>query len=97
MTAEFFVDTNILLYSIDEDPASQMKRQRSQELLLTENWGWSVQVAAEFFVNATSPNVRFDWQALTRPRCLRLGSHTRRCRLRRNWCARLLRCTTAIN
>jgi predicted nucleic acid-binding protein len=28
-------------------------------LLLTERWGWSVQVAAEFFVNATSPKRPF--------------------------------------
>jgi predicted nucleic acid-binding protein len=59
MTAEVFVDTNIFLYSINEDPASQEKRQRSQHLLLTESWGWSVQVAAESFVNATSPKRPF--------------------------------------
>jgi predicted nucleic acid-binding protein len=54
MNAEVFVDTNVFLYSIDEDPASAPKRQRAQDLLLSERWGWSVQVAAEFFVNATS-------------------------------------------
>lgn len=54
MTAEVFVDTNVLLYSIDEDPASRQKRQRAREILLKERWGWSVQVASEFFVNATS-------------------------------------------
>lgn len=54
MNAEAFVDTNVLLYTIDEDPASASKRQCAQQLLLTERWGWSVQVAAEFFVNATS-------------------------------------------
>jgi predicted nucleic acid-binding protein len=54
MNAETFVDTNVLLYTIDEDPASVSKRQRAQQLLLSERWGWSVQVAAEFFVNATS-------------------------------------------
>jgi predicted nucleic acid-binding protein len=54
MSAEVFVDTNVLLYTIDEDPASAPKRKRAQELLLSERWGWSVQVAAEFFVNATS-------------------------------------------
>jgi predicted nucleic acid-binding protein len=31
-----------------------MKRERAQQILLTENWGWSVQIANEFFVNATS-------------------------------------------
>jgi len=54
MNADVFVDTNVLLYTIDEDPASESKRQRAQQLLLSERWGWSVQVATEFFVNATS-------------------------------------------
>jgi predicted nucleic acid-binding protein len=54
MTAEVFVDTNVLLYTIDDEPANAAKRQRAQQLLLSEGWGWSVQVAAEFFVNATS-------------------------------------------
>jgi predicted nucleic acid-binding protein len=59
MNAEAFVDTNVLLYTIDEDPASAQKRQRAQQLLLSERWGWSVQVAGEFFVNATSPKRPF--------------------------------------
>jgi predicted nucleic acid-binding protein len=54
INAEVFVDTNVLLYTIDDDSASALKRQRAQQLLLSERWGWSVQVAAEFFVNATS-------------------------------------------
>jgi predicted nucleic acid-binding protein len=54
MNADVFIDTNVLLYSIDEDPANASKRQRAEQLLLSERWGWSVQVAAEFFVNATS-------------------------------------------
>jgi predicted nucleic acid-binding protein len=54
MNAEVFIDTNILLYTIDEDPASASKRQRAQQILLSEPWGWSIQVAAEFFVNAVS-------------------------------------------
>jgi predicted nucleic acid-binding protein len=59
MNADVFLDTNILLYTIDEDPSSASKRQRAQQLLLSERWGWSVQVAAEFFVNATSAKRRF--------------------------------------
>jgi predicted nucleic acid-binding protein len=54
MNAEVFIDTNVFLYTVDEDPASTSKRQRAQQLLLSERWCWSVQVAAEFFVNATS-------------------------------------------
>ncbi|MBO0700153.1 MAG: PIN domain-containing protein [Zavarzinella sp.] len=64
MTAEVFVDTNVFLYTIDEDPASAAKRQRAQQLLLTEPWGWSVQVAAEFFVNATSAKRPFRLSAV---------------------------------
>jgi predicted nucleic acid-binding protein len=59
MIAEVFVDTNVLLYTIDEDPAANEKRQRAQQLILTEPWCWSAQVAAEFFVNATSPKRPF--------------------------------------
>jgi len=59
MNAEVFLDTNILLYTIDEDPSAASKRQRAQQLLLSERWGWSVQVAAEFFVNATSAKRQF--------------------------------------
>jgi predicted nucleic acid-binding protein len=54
MNADVFVDTNVLLYTIDDDPANAAKRQQAQQLLLSQRWGWSVQVAAEFFVNATS-------------------------------------------
>ena len=54
MNADVFVDTNVLLYTIDEDPASAAKRLRANELILSERWAWSMQVAAEFFVNATS-------------------------------------------
>lgn len=64
MIAEVFVDTNVLLYSIDDDPLSAKKRQRAQQLLLTERWCWSVQVAAEFFVNATSPKRPFRLAAV---------------------------------
>src|SRR5579863_4083116 len=63
MSANAFVDTNVLLYTIDEEPASASKRQRAQELLLSERWCWSMQVAAEFFVNATSAKRPFRLSA----------------------------------
>ena len=59
MTADVFVDTNVFLYAIDEDPQSAPKRERARSLLLTESWGWSVQIASEFFVNATSLRRQF--------------------------------------
>ena len=63
MNADVFIDTNVLLYTIDEDPPSASKRQRAEQLLLSQRWGWSVQVAAEFFVNATSPKRPFKLAA----------------------------------
>ena len=39
MNAEVFVDTNVFLYTIDEEPDSAAKRQRAQQLLLSERWG----------------------------------------------------------
>jgi predicted nucleic acid-binding protein len=63
MNADVFIDTNVLLYSLDEEPQSQPKRQMAQQILMTERWGWSVQVAAEFFVNATSPKRPFRMAA----------------------------------
>ena len=64
MNADVFIDTNVLFYTVDEDPASASKRQRAEQLLLSERWGWSVQVAAEFFVNATSPKRPFKLSAV---------------------------------
>lgn len=37
MTADVFVDTNVFLYAIDEDPASVAKRDRAQRILLNED------------------------------------------------------------
>ena len=59
MNADVFVDTNIFLYSIDDSPATADKRELAREILRAENWCWSVQVAAEFFVNVTSPKRAF--------------------------------------
>ena len=59
MSADIFVDTNIFLDAIDDSLAATAKRDIAHELLQTRKWGWSVQVAAEFFVNATSPKRRF--------------------------------------
>src|SRR5262245_33902179 len=59
MNAEVFVDTNVFLYSIDDEPTSAAKRDLARQLLLSERWAWSAQVAAEFFVNATSSKRKF--------------------------------------
>lgn len=54
MNAEFFLDTNILLYAASTAAAEKPKRDIARELLGRDGAGFSVQVLAEFFVNATS-------------------------------------------
>lgn len=53
MHAEFFLDTNILLYAASSAKSEQNKRNKARELLAMEGGGLSVQVQAEFYVNAT--------------------------------------------
>ena len=59
MNAEVFIDTNIFLYSLSDHPEEQAKTERARRLLLNENWGWSVQVAGEFYNIATSTRRQF--------------------------------------
>src|SRR5439155_2973989 len=40
--------------SLSDNPEEKLKAERARELLLHENWGWSVQVAGEFYSVATS-------------------------------------------
>ena len=63
MSAEFFIDTNVFFYSIDDSVECDPKRRIAREILENLSWGWSVQVAAEFFVNATSPKRAFRLNA----------------------------------
>jgi predicted nucleic acid-binding protein len=60
MNAEAFVDTNVLLYALSDRPEEQVKAERARQLLLNENWGWSVQVAGEFYHIATSAKRQFQ-------------------------------------
>jgi predicted nucleic acid-binding protein len=53
MTVERFVDTNVLLYSISQDPAEAGKRDIAVALLDTDDLALSVQVLQEFYVQAT--------------------------------------------
>lgn len=53
MHAEFFLDTNILLYAASSAKSEHGKRTKARELLAMEGCGLSVQVQAEFYVNAT--------------------------------------------
>lgn len=53
MSADIFLDTNILLYAASHDVAGAKKREKARELLGHEKVGLSIQVLAEFYVNAT--------------------------------------------
>src|SRR3954453_10876577 len=48
-----FLDTNILLYSISQNPAESNKRERAIELLNDDSAALSIQVLQEFYVQAT--------------------------------------------
>jgi predicted nucleic acid-binding protein len=51
MTAECFLDTNVLVYAAARD--SGPKRRRARELISDADWGLSVQVLQEFYVTVT--------------------------------------------
>ena len=48
-----FVDTNILLYAISEDPAERDKAKTANEILAGRDLALSAQVLQEFYVQAT--------------------------------------------
>jgi predicted nucleic acid-binding protein len=48
-----FVDTNVLLYAISNDPQEQAKAERANEILSGRDVALSVQVLQEFYVQAT--------------------------------------------
>lgn len=51
--ADVLLDTNILLYAISTDPGEADKKHTARALLAGNDWGLSVQVLQEFYVNAT--------------------------------------------
>jgi predicted nucleic acid-binding protein len=53
MIARWFLDTNVLLYSISRANDEARKRERAIALLDQEDCGLSVQVLQEFYVQAT--------------------------------------------
>jgi predicted nucleic acid-binding protein len=48
-----FLDTNLLLYSISQNPAESLKRDRALALLDDDSGSLSIQVLQEFYVQAT--------------------------------------------
>ena len=53
MIVSHFLDTNILLYSISQNPAESLKRDRAIALLDDDSGALSIQVLQEFYVQAT--------------------------------------------
>ena len=53
MRADCFIDTNILIYSIDRSEENAGKKRAAMELLAKVDFGLSTQVMQEFYVTAT--------------------------------------------
>ncbi|MGC9450483.1 MAG: PIN domain-containing protein [Oceanipulchritudo sp.] len=53
MRADSFIDTNILVYSVDGSEANAGKKHAGMELLRSEDFGLSAQVMQEFYVTVT--------------------------------------------
>ena len=70
-----FIDTNILLYAISQDPAEQGKAKSANEILSGRDLALSVQVLQEFYVQATRAS-RPD--PITHPQAVRLIESFRR-------------------
>lgn len=49
MTAQFFIDSNVLLYAGSQHPDDQLKRKIALELLRKPGLGYSAQVMQEYF------------------------------------------------
>ncbi len=56
MKAEAFIDTNVLLYAVSTDENEAGKRANARKILAGSNWGLSIQVLQEFYVNLIRPS-----------------------------------------
>ena len=59
MTANAFLDTNVLLYAISQDPVERPKSERANRLLRRTDLGISAQVLGEFYRVSTHPKKSF--------------------------------------
>jgi predicted nucleic acid-binding protein len=55
MAVAHFLDSNVLLYAYSKAPRDAAKARIAREWLAREDWGLSVQVLQEFYVNALRP------------------------------------------
>jgi len=68
MTAEVFLDSNVLVYAAVGTGEDERKRKRALELIESEDFGISAQVLQEFYVTVVkkarrplSPQMALDW------------------------------------
>lgn len=53
MSAEVFLDTNVLIYAVSSSPMESVKKETALELIEDSDFGLSAQVLQEFYVNVT--------------------------------------------
>jgi len=53
MSVDVFLDTNVLVYAVDTDPACTEKREQARMLIRKDQFGTSAQVIQEFYVTVT--------------------------------------------
>jgi predicted nucleic acid-binding protein len=53
MSAEAFLDTNVLIYAVSSDPAESEKKGKAIDLIENSDFGLSAQVLQEFYVTVT--------------------------------------------
>ncbi len=53
MSVDVFLDTNVLVYAVDSDPANSVKRDCARSVIREDRFGTSAQVVQEFYVAAT--------------------------------------------
>ena len=58
MSAEAFLDTNVLIYAVSSSVAESGKKERALELIQHADFGLSAQVLQEFYVNVTRKIVK---------------------------------------
>ncbi len=68
MSAEVFLDTNVLIYAVSSSAEESAKKERALELIQHTDFGLSAQVLQEFYVNVTrkiadplTPDVAVDF------------------------------------
>ncbi len=56
MNVDAFIDTNVLLYAVSTAENETDKRAAARKILAGSNWGLSIQVLQEFYVNLVRPS-----------------------------------------